>query len=101
MHSKTGVDWLDEIVDRANLPLRLDRGAAAITLGRLLGDVVSVNTLRRWPIPYKLIGRSARYQADDLIAFAHKRIAETPLREPPPLARRRSRRAHSETLPTP
>jgi hypothetical protein len=100
MRPTTGVDWLDDIAAKANFPLRMDREAAALALTRLLGDNVSKNTLRRWPVPYKLIGRSARYEVDDLISFARKRIAETPMRKPTPSHPRRARRATAEALPS-
>jgi hypothetical protein len=76
----TGVRWLDQIVAKADLPKTVDREGAALVLGQLLGDIPSTHTVRRWPIPYKVVGRSARYGVDDLVAYARKRLEETPRR---------------------
>ena len=40
-----------------------------------LGQNVSPNTLRNWPIPYKLTGRDATYDVRDLDTFAETRLA--------------------------
>jgi hypothetical protein len=80
----TGIRWLDAIVEEANLPKTVDREGAALVLSRLLGVYVTKNTVRRWPLPYKVVGRYARYEVDDLIKYARKRLEETPTRLPSP-----------------
>ena len=72
----TGIRWIDDIVERANFQKTVDREGAALVLGQLMGDLPSVHTVRQWPIPYTVIGRSARYKVDDLIAYARKRLDE-------------------------
>jgi hypothetical protein len=57
-------------------------------------DSVSVHTFKRYPIPYKIIGRSRRYVVDDIIAFARKRLEEAPVRLP---AKRRFSRSKCVT----
>jgi hypothetical protein len=76
----SGIPWLDDIVDRAALPEAVDRGAAALVLARMLKRPVAAETLRRWPIPYKLVAGGALYAPDDLIAFARKAYEEAPPR---------------------
>jgi hypothetical protein len=84
MPKKTGVPWLDDIVIEANIPLRLDRESAAIVISKLLSEAVSTNTLRRWPVRYRLEGGRVRYRVEDLVEFVRKRIDAPPLRTPAP-----------------
>jgi hypothetical protein len=72
--------WLKEIVDSAALPSSLDREGAALALETLLGRPVSPETLRRWPIPYKLVAGCARYEVSDLIAHAKLQYENAPRR---------------------
>ena len=91
---KTGYRALDEVVERADMPKRCDRGFGAMLYGRLLGQPCSEHTFRRLPIRYKKTGRSASYLVDDIIAAAQKVIAEAPIHTPPSRPRkRRIRRA--------
>ena len=76
----SGVPWLDAIVDEAKLPKAVDRGAAALILSLMLKRPVAAETLRRWPIKYKLVAGGALYAPDDLIAYARKAYDEAPLR---------------------
>ena len=72
--------WLEKIVEAAALPRSVDRIAGAIALGKLLGRPVSPETLRRWPIPYKIIAGCARYEVSDLIAHARLQYKNAPRR---------------------
>jgi hypothetical protein len=72
--------WLKEIVAAAGLPCSLDREGAAIAESQLLGRPVSPETLRRWPIPYKVVAGCARYEVSDLIAYAKAQIEDAPRR---------------------
>ncbi|SRR6266498_4937462 len=72
--------WLKKIVDAAALPKSIDRIGGAIALGKLLGRPVSPETLRRWPIPYKVIAGCARYEVGDLIAYAKLQYENAPRR---------------------
>jgi hypothetical protein len=76
----SGIPWVDAIVVRAELPEAVDREAAALVLSRMLKRPVAAETLRRWPIPYKLVAGGALYAPDDLIAFARKAYEEAPPR---------------------
>jgi hypothetical protein len=76
--------WLDVIAARANLPQLTDLGGAVIVYNNLTCSSASVHTFRRFPIAYVLVGRERRYKVDDIIAFAKKRLAEAPVRMPPP-----------------
>lgn len=71
----TSIAWLDRIVEQANFPPSTDREGAALVLGQLLGFTPSIYTVRSWPIPYKVIGKYARYKVPDLIECdeAHRR----------------------------
>jgi len=72
--------WLREIVDIAALPSSLDREGAALALAALLGRPISPETLRRWPVPYRVIAGCARYQVSDLIAHAKFQYENAPRR---------------------
>src|SRR5580704_1831776 len=72
--------WLKKIVGAAGLPSSLNREGGAIALGKLLGRPVSPETLRRWPIPYKVVAGCARYEVSDLIAFAKAQYENAPRR---------------------
>jgi hypothetical protein len=76
----TSIAWLDRIVEQANFPPSTDREGAALVLGQLLGFTPSIHTVRSWPIPYKVIGKYARYKVPDLIEYATKRIEDAPPR---------------------
>jgi hypothetical protein len=72
--------WLKEIVGAAGLPRSIDREGGAIVLGKLLGRPISPETLRRWPIPYKVVAGCARYEVSDLVAYAKSQYANAPRR---------------------
>jgi hypothetical protein len=75
-------DRLDKLVKDAGLPHMADLEGALEIYNEVACDSVSVHTLKRYPIPYKLIGRSRRYVVDDIIAFARARF-KVPVRIPP------------------
>jgi hypothetical protein len=64
----------------------LRRPAACVFLAENLGCAVSIATIRRWPIRYRMIGREAVYAKDDLMDFVVKRF-NGPYRMPAPLKR--------------
>ena len=72
--------WLEEILGAADLPTSVDREGAALALANLLGRPISPETLRRWPIPYKVVAGCARYEVSDLIAHAKAEYANAPRR---------------------
>jgi hypothetical protein len=57
---------------------RLKRKAACAFLAERLGAGVSSPTIRRWPIPYVVIGRDASYLETDLEAYARRRLESAP-----------------------
>jgi hypothetical protein len=63
---------------RPPLRRRLKRKAACAWLSERLGAGVSPPTLRRWGIPYVVIGRDASYAEDDLEAYARQRLENAP-----------------------
>jgi hypothetical protein len=83
----TGVSWVDAAVKRADLPPMSDLEGGLLIYNQVACDSASLHTFRRYPIPYKLIGRSRRYLVDDIIAFARKRLEEAPTRTPAPRRR--------------
>lgn len=62
----------------------LTRKAAAQRMSELLGVPLSVRTLRRIPVPYRMIGREAVYLGSDLRAYAVRKFATTPVRQAAP-----------------
>jgi hypothetical protein len=80
----TGISWIDAAVERANLPPMADLEGGLLIYNQVACDSVSIHTFRRYPIPYKLIGRSRRYVVDNIIAFARARLEEAPVRKPKP-----------------
>jgi hypothetical protein len=80
MQSNTGIRWVDAIVDKAGLPEAVDRESAALVMARLLRRPVAAETIRRWPVPYKLVAGTALYDPADLIAHARRAYAEAPPR---------------------
>jgi hypothetical protein len=72
--------WLEEIIENATLAKTVDREGAAIALGKLLGRPVSPETVRRWPIPYKVVAACARYELSDVIAYAQLQYENAPRR---------------------
>jgi hypothetical protein len=78
-----------EATDPAEVPrVRLRRSAAANYLHQRLGQNVSPNTLRSWPISYKQLGRDAVYELVDLDAFIDERLKAAPVRRSGPAPER-------------
>jgi hypothetical protein len=63
---------------------RLSRRPAAAYLGAKMGKPVSVNTIRVWKIPYRVVGRDAVYEVVDLDKFADAKLAGAAVRHPGP-----------------
>ena len=59
---------------------RLSRRPAAAYLGAKMGKPVSVNTIRVWKIPYRVVGRDAVYEIVDLDKFADAKVAAADVR---------------------
>ena len=72
--------WLKEILGAAALPSSVDREGAALAFGKLLGRPVSPETLRRWPIHYKVVAGCARYEVSELIGYAKAQYENAPRR---------------------
>ena len=64
-------------------PERLRRSEAAAYARRRLGQSVTPNTLRSWPVPYRQVGRDAVYEISDLDRFIDARLAAAPRRRAP------------------
>lgn len=77
---QTGIAWLDEVVASSKFPKLVDTEGAGLILSQMFGFLPSPETIRRWPIPYRLVGKTRRYCVDDVLAFAHKRLEESPMR---------------------
>jgi hypothetical protein len=64
----------------------VERSPTVDTLGlceiveELEGYKPSQETVRRWPIKYKLVGRIRRYEVDHVIAFVRHRYEQAPVR---------------------
>jgi hypothetical protein len=77
---ETGVSWLDAAVNKANVPQTVDTETAIEIHLRVTGEEPSEETYRRFPVPYRLIGRERRYTVDDVAAFAKQRFEQAPVR---------------------
>jgi hypothetical protein len=91
----TGIPWLDEIVENSGIPRMADFEAARLIYNQLTGDCLSPTTFRRLQLPYRLVGRTRRYEVPHVVEAAQKRIREAPLRKPAP---RRGKLAIGTTL---
>ena len=69
-----------EIPDVAVTRARLARRPAAAYLGAKMGKNVSVNTIRAWAVPYRVVGRDSIYEIKDLDDFASAKLAAAPVR---------------------
>lgn len=74
----TSPQWRDRIA--AVVPLTVDTQAACKIVAEIEGREPSKETLRRWPIRYRLLGRVRAYEIDDVIAYARKRFEQAPVR---------------------
>ena len=94
----TSPQWRDKIA--AVVPATVDTAGACKIVGEIEGREPSKETLRRWPIRYRLPGRIRVYEVDDVIAHARKRFEQAPVR----VAARSHRRlvvAPAKTGPSP
>jgi hypothetical protein len=80
VRSESGVSWLDAAVNKANVPQTVDTETAIEIHARVTGEEPSEETYRRFPFPYRLIGRERRYTVDDVVAFAKQRFEQAPVR---------------------
>jgi hypothetical protein len=62
------------------LPPTVDTEGACEIIEELEGQRPSEETVRRWPIPYRLRGRTRTYTVDDVVAFAKQRFEQAPIR---------------------
>jgi hypothetical protein len=70
--------------DSLQFQRRMKRKAACEWLAERLGCGVSSATIRRWPIPYLVLGRDASYAMGDLERFAKHRLESATNRMPLP-----------------
>lgn len=89
MRSETGVAWLDAAVNKANVPQTVDTQTAIDIHSRITGEEPSEETYRRFPVPYRLIGRERRYTVDDVVTYAKQRFEQAPIRRSASVTRRR------------
>jgi hypothetical protein len=64
----------------AEQPVTVDTQGACQIVEEIEGRKPAPETLRRWPIPYKLIGRTRIYEADNVIQHARNRYKNAPVR---------------------
>jgi hypothetical protein len=69
---------MSDTADTPPFRRRLKRKAACAFLAERLGAGVSSPTIRRWPIPYVVIGRDASYLESDLERYVEQRLASAP-----------------------
>jgi hypothetical protein len=74
----TNPQWRDKVA--AAVPATVDTRGACKIVGEIEGREPFENTLRRWPIPYRLPGRVRIYTVDDVKAHAHERFERAPVR---------------------
>jgi hypothetical protein len=94
-------DRLDKLVKDAGLPQMADLEGALEIYNEVACDSISVHTFRRYPIRYKIVGRSRRYLVSDVLDFARKRLEAAPVRVPPQRPRGRYRRKLTPAALTP
>jgi hypothetical protein len=61
-------------------PPTVDTEGACEIIEELEGQRPSTETVRRWPIPYRVVGRVRRYEVDHVIAHARERYKRAPVR---------------------
>ena len=70
--------WRDKIA--AVVPATVDTAGACKIVGEIEGREPSKETLRRWPIRYRLPGRIRIYEVDAVIDHARQRFKQAPMR---------------------
>ena len=91
--------WRDKIAAAA-VPATVDTAGACKIVGEIEGREPSPNTLRRWPIPYRLPGRIRIYEIDAVIDHARQRFKQAPMRVAAG-SQRRPVVASAKTIPSP
>jgi hypothetical protein len=64
----------------AEQPATVDTRGVCDIVEAVEGRRPAEETVRRWPLKYKLIGRTRIYEADHVIEFARARCRNAPLR---------------------
>jgi hypothetical protein len=82
-------DWLDDIIEQANLPQLTDIGGGLIIFNNCTCSSYTLHAFRRFPIHYQLFGRERRYRVEDVVAYARRCLEEAPVRVPPQRPRRK------------
>jgi hypothetical protein len=82
MRPKTGVHWLDDLVEEAGrkgIPALMDREDSRILYSRIVGHDVPIETYRRIDgIPTRNVHGRAKQDPKDVIARAKRAIEEAP-----------------------
>jgi hypothetical protein len=61
-------------------PARVDTAGVVEIVEELEGQKVAEETVRRWPLCYKIIGRKRIYEVADVIAHRRQRFDQAPVR---------------------
>ena len=61
-------------------PPTVDTRGVCEIVEELVGQRLSPETVRRWPIRYRVVGRVRRYEVDDVIAHVRQRYEHAPVR---------------------
>ena len=84
----TGIAWLDDLIEKAGVPASVDLEGATEAHNAVSGDNLAPETYRRKPVPYRIQGRSRRYNIRDVVEYARRCVEEAPVRVPPQRPRR-------------
>ena len=79
----TGIAWLDDLIEKAGVPASVDLEGATEAHNAVSGDNLAPETYRRKPVPYRIQGRSRRYNIRDVVEYARRCVEEAPVRVPP------------------
>lgn len=71
--------WRDKVA-AAEYPPVVDSDGVCEIIEKFEGQRPSPNTIRRWPLQYKLLGRKRMYEVEAVIAYVRQRYAEAPVR---------------------
>jgi hypothetical protein len=89
----TGIEWLDDLIEKSGVPASVDLEGATEAHNGVSGDNLSPETYRRRPVPYRILGRSRRYNIRDVVEYAKRCVEEAPVRIPPQRPRKKRVRA--------
>jgi hypothetical protein len=70
-------------------PATVDSDGLIEIVAELEGWEPSVETVRRWEIPYRLVGRKRHYDVDRAIAYVRQRYEQAPVRVATPSGSRK------------